>query len=319
MARRRAVALFGALLALALTLLASACLLWFPRSAPGPPPAAWAAQQRRQRRLRDACRETDDDAASLDELSRAKLDHIVVDDAHGLLYCSVPKVASTNWKRVLLALHAGPGDPSQIPANRSHDPAAFTSLGQLSPEEARRRLRSHLKFMFARHPLERLLSAYRNKFEHAWSDYFPRRFGRTIVRRFRGAGASPDALSTGRGVTFDEFLRYVAGLDAGDHASAFNEHWRPVSDLCFPCLVRYDVVGLYHSLDQDSALVLWRAGLQRRVAFPSRARTYSSEPTGSLMDAYYGNVSAALLRQLRTVYQRDMALFRYARRYPPFD
>lgn len=315
MARKRVLALLAALLVLTALLLASACLLC-TRSGPGPPPAAWVAQHRRQRRLRDACRQTDA-AASLDELSRAKLDHIVVDDAHGLLYCSVPKVASTNWKRVLLALQAGPGDPSRIPANRSHDPAAFISLGQLSPDEARRRLRSHLKFMFARHPLERLLSAYRNKFEHSWSDYFPRRFGRTIVRQFR-AGASPDALSTGRGVTFDEFLRYVASLDTGDHASAFNEHWRPVSDLCFPCLVRYDVVGLYHSLDQDSALVLWRAGLQRRVEFPSRARTYSSEPTGSLMDAYYGNVSTALLDRLRAVYKRDMAMFRYARRYPPF-
>lgn len=274
-----------------------------------------AEQRRRQRRLRAACR---GDPATLEDLPAARLDHVLVDDAHALLYCSVPKVASTNWRRVLLALRSRLRDPSRIPANRSHEPSAFRSLAQLPREEQRRRLAGHLKFLFARHPLERLLSAYRNKFERAWSDYFPRRYGRLIVRQQRGANASREALETGRGVTFDEFLRYVASLDPGDHGAAFNEHWRPLSELCFPCQLRYDVLGMYDSLERDSGLVLRRAGLADRVDFPSRRRTYSSEPTAALMRAYYATVSESLLARLRHVYRRDMALFRYARRYPPF-
>lgn len=274
-----------------------------------------AEQRRRQRRLRAACR---GDSATLEDLPAARLDHVLVDDAHALLYCSVPKVASTNWRRVLLALRARLRDPSRIPANRSHEPSAFRSLAQLPRDEQRRRLAGHLKFLFARHPLERLLSAYRNKFERAWSDYFPRRYGRHIVRQQRGANASREALETGRGVTFDEFLRYVASLDPADHGAAFNEHWRPLSELCFPCQLRYDVLGLYDSLESDSRLVLRRAGLADRVDFPSRRRTYSSEPTAALMRAYYANVSEPLLTRLRHVYRKDMALFRYAHRYPPF-
>lgn len=273
-----------------------------------------AEQRRRQRRLRAACR---GDSATLEDLPAARLDHVLVDDAHGLLYCSVPKVASTNWRRVLLALRSRLRDPSRIPANRSHEPSAFRSLAQLPRDEQRRRLAGHLKFLFARHPLERLLSAYRNKFERAWSDYFPRRYGRHIVRQQR-ANASREALETGRGVSFDEFLRYVASLEPGDHGAAYNEHWRPLSELCFPCQLRYDVLGLYDSLERDSRLVLRRAGLTDRVDFPSRRRTYSSEPTAALMRAYYANVSEPLLARLRHVYRRDMALFRYARRYPPF-
>ncbi|EFB23448.1 hypothetical protein PANDA_012234, partial [Ailuropoda melanoleuca] len=64
------------------------------------------------------------------------LRHVLVDDAHGLLYCYVPKVACTNWKRVLLALsgHAR-GDPHAIPAHEAHAPGRLPSLADFTPGE----------------------------------------------------------------------------------------------------------------------------------------------------------------------------------------
>ncbi|XP_037275255.2 carbohydrate sulfotransferase 11 [Rhipicephalus microplus] len=310
--------LLGALVLLLLLLIAAAALLRSDKASVRVDNDGGAEQRRRQRRLRTACR-AQGDSATLEDLPAVRLDHVLVDDQHGLLYCAVPKVASTNWRRVLLALRSSrAGDPARIPANRSHEPSAFRSLAHLGRPQQRRRLATHLKFVFARHPLERLLSAYRNKFESAWSDYFPRRYGRHIVRQQRGANASRRALDTGLGVTFEEFLRYVASLEPGDYAGAFNEHWRPLADLCFPCQVRYDVLGSYDTLERDSRLVLRRAGLEGRVAFPSRRTTYSSKPTASLMQRYYGNVSEHLMARLRHVYRRDMALFTYERRYPHF-
>jgi len=36
------------------------------------------------------------------ENNKELLDHIIVDDEHQLLYCYIPKVACTNWKRLLV-------------------------------------------------------------------------------------------------------------------------------------------------------------------------------------------------------------------------
>uniref|UniRef100_A0A8D2DCI4 Carbohydrate sulfotransferase n=1 Tax=Sciurus vulgaris TaxID=55149 RepID=A0A8D2DCI4_SCIVU len=93
------------------------------------------------------------------------LRHVLVDDTHGLLYCYVPKVACTNWKRVLLALSGrARGDPRSIPAHEAHAPGRLPSLADFSPAEINRRLRAYLAFLFVREPFERLASAYRNKF-----------------------------------------------------------------------------------------------------------------------------------------------------------
>ncbi|XP_064460772.1 carbohydrate sulfotransferase 11-like [Ornithodoros turicata] len=260
-------------------------------------------QFRRQRLLQAACRHGNDR-----ELPPEKLDHVIVDDEHKLLYCFVPKVASTNWKRVLLSLRENRASPLTILANQSHDPHAFRTLSQLSSADVRYRLQHYLKFFFIRHPYERLLSAYRNKFEHAWSDYFPKRFGRKIVRTYR-SDPSAESLESGADVTFQEFLSYVSDLDVSDDSAAFNEHWRPVSDLCFPCQLHYDVIGAYNTLEDDSNYVLWLARLHDVVSFPTRNATYSSEPTRSLMARYYSSISTDTLRRLEKVYEMDLGLF----------
>lgn len=55
-------------------------------------------------------------------LSDYQMDHMLVDVNHGLLYCYVPKVGCTNWKRIMMILTGKSSSPYplNISANLVH-------------------------------------------------------------------------------------------------------------------------------------------------------------------------------------------------------
>ncbi|XP_020041938.1 carbohydrate sulfotransferase 13 [Castor canadensis] len=237
------------------------------------------------------------------------LRHVLVDDAHGLLYCYVPKVACTNWKRVLLALSGrAHGDPRAIPAHEAHAPGRLPSLADFSPAEINRRLRDYLAFLFVREPFERLASAYRNKFARPYSEAFQRRYGTRIVRRLRPR-AHPDALARGHDVRFAEFLAYL--LDPRTRRDEpFNEHWERAHALCHPCRLRYDVVGKFETLADDAAFLLGLVGAPG-LRFPAPPRP-KADPAREQAALLFQDISPFYQQRLFDLYKMDFLLFNYS-------
>lgn len=102
-------------------------------------------------------------------------------------FLSQSQVACTNWKRVLMIVTGKwKGNlPLKIPADLAHASGTFRRLSNYTFNEIQTKLDSHNKLIVVRHPLERLLSAYRNKFEakhEKSSAYFQNRFGRKIIK-----------------------------------------------------------------------------------------------------------------------------------------
>ncbi|OXB64532.1 hypothetical protein ASZ78_012795 [Callipepla squamata] len=238
------------------------------------------------------------------------LRHLVVDDTHGLLYCYVPKVACTNWKRVMMVL-TGQGkyrDPLEIPANEAHVSSNLHTLSEYSIPEINHRLRSYLKFIFVREPLERLVSAYRNKFTRSYNTAFHKRYGTKIIRRHRQQ-PSDTALQRGDDVRFEEFVYYL--LDPRtQREEPFNEHWERVHSLCHPCIVHYDVVGKYETLAEDANYILQLVGADASVKFPSSSKT--TRTTDDMTAQFFQDISPFYQRRLFNLYKMDYLLFNYS-------
>lgn len=217
------------------------------------------------------------------------------------------QVACTNWKRVFMVLsgsEAASADLSQIPADVVHKPGTLDRLSDYPAGRAAEMLSTYTKFLFVRHPFERLLSAYRNKLEqrHDSSRYFQSRFGRRIVKRYR-ANATERALRDGDDVTFAEFAGFVA--DTRD--TVFNEHWAPIDRLCRPCAVNYDFIGKHESLFQDSDFLLKHVAGVSDVRFPKGPDTNTS----TQLVKYFTKLDHNTILRLYSIFELDFKLFNY--------
>jgi len=114
---------------------------------------------------------------------------LLFDAERDIVYCAVPKVASSSVK-MAMALMTGRVADDARPIN-VHDSSfmahlGLTSLnGYLATADNRTWSQQLRKFIVVRHPLQRVVSAYRDKFERVnrWNLYFHNKYGKLIVLR----------------------------------------------------------------------------------------------------------------------------------------
>ncbi|KAJ8669626.1 hypothetical protein QAD02_000885 [Eretmocerus hayati] len=276
----------------------------------GSSPLARSALLERQEQLQYKCDQMTRENP-LEPIEEPKaFENLLVDDRHRLLYCYVPKVACTNWKRVLMiATGKWKGDlPQEIPADLAHATNTFQRLSNLSMTEIQEKLATYNKLIVVRHPFERLLSAFRNKFEtkhEKSSTYFQSRYGTEIIEKYR-PNATEKSLLRGDDVTFGEFVDFI--VEDNRYGNP-NEHWNSISRLCHPCLVNYNLISKYETLSEDAVEILKQIH-KHSVQFPLGPR--NSEPTAKIMDRYYLQLSLSQLRALAEIYRSDLYLFDYS-------
>lgn len=173
-------------------------------------------------------------------------------------------------------------------------------------DEIRLRLETYTKFFFVRNPMERLVSAFRNKLEKETnsSSTFRKVFGVEILRKFRKQQIRLS--SSGNGVTFSEFVRFLLDKKFRRRES-FNEHWAPFTDLCHPCIIPYDYIGKYETLHDDAENILKQLGANKSLHFPPLVPSV----TGRLVPRYLHTLLPSQQRRLFAMYQPDFVLFQY--------
>ncbi|CAL4066960.1 unnamed protein product, partial [Meganyctiphanes norvegica] len=269
------------------------------QSADGP----WQRSTHLKKHLREACRTLQPQQ----EISIDLLNRILVDEDREILYCYVPKVGCTSWKRVWMKIQ-GLASPEEdvwtMPRLQVHT-APLTTLLEYDHMEIKSMLSKYRKFLFGRRPWERVVAAYRDKLEKQTDSHydFHKEIGAKIENKYRGT-----TNSTGDNVTFPEYVSYISEMVDGS-AEQNNEHWKPALQLCAPCLIQYDFIGKFESLEEDSNFVLSWLGLRDVVTeFPSATMaTHSTHHT----PRYRAQLEPGLSKQFLNKYMEEFIAFKY--------
>ncbi|XP_045702859.1 carbohydrate sulfotransferase 8 [Phyllostomus hastatus] len=266
-------------------------------------------QQERKRVMWEACAKYRA-SGSRRAVTPRHVSRIFVEDRHRVLYCEVPKVGCSNWKRVLMVLAGLASSTADIQHNTVHYSSALKRLDTFDRQGILHRLSTYTKMLFVREPFERLVSAFRDKFEHPNSYYHPV-FGKAILARYR-ANASREALRTGSGVRFPEFVQYLLDVH---RPVGMDIHWDHVSRLCSPCLIDYDFVGKFESMEDDANFFLRLVHAPQNLTFPQFKDRHSQEArtTARITRQYFAQLSAPQRQRAYDFYYMDYLMFNYSK------
>ena len=191
---------------------------------------------------------------------------IRVDNKHKVLICTIPKAGCTSWKALLVFLQHGDRElmskQSSYLGKDIHPPSYLKAQGihtltDYPMEKISMMLSSYTKIIAVRDPVDRLLSAYRDKLQLRVTDknktkcQYCKRMGKEIMRQYR-KNATKYQLDTGRFVTKLEFFRYLTERPP----YGLNNHFRTYQDLCHPCTIQYDYIIKMETSDQDSNILI---------------------------------------------------------------
>ena len=244
--------------------------------------------QERKALVQDYCKKHNRNA---DTVLGRDLSHFDVLRSRKIIYCFIPKVSSSHWKKQFSAL---------VQEDKRIYGSLKNSLSQFPRQEVEPMLKNYFTFLFVRDPLERVLSAYKDKFIKD-NKYFHQAYGRGIIRQFR-PDATKQALETGSGVTFPEFTRHVVEVQSR------NEHWQSFDKLCHPCAVNYDFIGSFENLHEEASYVIKKARIDDRVS----SDAFHSSTTGADMLQYYSQIPKERILQMAKIYDGDYKMFGYS-------
>jgi len=233
--------------------------------------------------------------------AKEALKHLLIDRERKIMFCIAPKLASTNIRVMFAALNKAIS-PEAVFEKLTHDRNLYAknyNMLNMSPTERKKKLSGYFKFVMTRNPLERILSAYRNKFEnHPISKNVSGVFDEAKIEMIKVN--RPEVYTkwekSGRTLkvfpTFNEYIRYL-----GSHSYyKLNPHFRPLQYICHPCVFHYDFYANLKLMPAEFDRLFEKFNIPQ----DSFKNQPSHHDTGSLMPKYYAQLSES---EKKMVYQ----------------
>lgn len=149
----------------------------------------------------------------------------VEDKRKHLSYCHVPKAASTFW----LAVFGREVNLDRLNSIKTNDSSSGDFHRIMLTNSTSEPSDKSFKFVFVRHPLSRLVSAYINKFV----DKMDRKFLNPLLRYMKRK--SKDPIDTETVISFPDFVDFVIDEWKRNAMSHGSLHWIPQFKLCGMC------------------------------------------------------------------------------------
>ncbi|XP_069995057.1 carbohydrate sulfotransferase 11 [Penaeus vannamei] len=179
-----------------------------------------------------------------------------------------------------------------------YDERRFKLLRQ-ADDVITRGVRDTVTLISVRHPLVRLVSAFRNKFLN----------GRPVekVGGYLRMAIQVLQLPADRNyISFSEFLVHV--ISTRRHA---DRHWSTYRQLCSPCYFHYDYIALLETYTEDMQYLAQELGIPIDPEARRNAKSVPGEDESAAAFRYYRNVTLPIRRQIVDIFKEDMEMFDY--------
>jgi len=160
-----------------------------------------------------------------------------------------------------------------------------------------------INFLIVRHPLDRILSAFRDRILNQNTDQAKKHS--KMMKKY-------PALTGESLPTFSQFLQYITGEDSWEVTDEHSDpHWSPYHSLCSPCAVDYDwIIKLEdHNLKDLEDSLLQTSGMAKYGRL--QIKNISKQPTRQTRDIYK-NVSCEVIQRVIDFYYLDFIMFQYS-------
>ncbi|XP_072385912.1 carbohydrate sulfotransferase 11-like [Diabrotica undecimpunctata] len=262
--------------------------------------------ENRKRHMKIMCKLLGLDRPGNDSLHRPNSWEFLVDNKHHLIWCNVFKAASTSWMYNFNIL-AGYSPKFLKKSKLVPMTLARQKYPRPSLEDLRKAFNTSISFLVARHPLERLLSAYRDKLQYALPHTHHKKLGNEIIMKYRykkNKKLSP----TQRSPTFSEFVEYL--VDSVKNREQLDMHWAPIVEFCTPCMFNFQVIAHVETLQEDQMYLIKIAKLEHLIQ--PEWKNAGRGATQNQIGRYYSELTRSQIFQLYHIYRYDFELFNYS-------
>jgi len=273
--------------------------------------------------MKAACSKHGLDVRGEDQLHRPYPWEYFINWEHNFVWCNVFKSASTSWMYVFNVMAGYPQKflkkTNQVPLTLARDKYPRPSVTQL--EEALN-MENVTSLIIARHPLERLVSSYKDKIAGALPGTVHDKLRRRITLKYRNADHLPKdiqglpSLPKVRNLpvefipTFGEFVQHVLDEVEAEHEP--DMHWAPVYSFCNPCQVKINTIAKLETLEEDTDYILERIALSKdKLHMKKRNSAPDGKNTSEHTNTFLKQIGEDLYERLIQFYRIDFDIFGY--------